>query len=135
MESHLKKSYNEIMKTIIVLFLALAVSSPLAALGRRDSVSEKESSVERIMEGRVRLVGNEPFTRLIFVSDLGGSFEFPQEQRREFSAYQGQRIRLRDQGGIDLENPVVLPAPGIYGLLVEPEFLAVIEDSEDHEGW
>jgi len=125
------------MKTLIVVLMALGLGLPLGALGQseahRDTLpapQEGEESLEstgseRIIEGLVRLVGNEPHTRLLLEGPLS-VHEFPRESRPEFLPLQGQWVRVRDQGGMDLENPQIRPAPGIYDLLVEPELLETL---------
>ena len=77
-------------KTLFGLMLVLLASAPAGALGTRRPVT---------VSGTVRVVGNEPFTRLVLTPAAGGSDwllvgPLQDELRRR---HQGQRVTLEGE--------------------------------------
>ena len=66
----------------------------LPAMGGGESDLPYRDGERITVEGRIRLVGNEPFTRLVVQIDDGQSFYLPDEVRHELTAMQGRTMRL-----------------------------------------
>ncbi len=69
--------------------MLLAASNPLPAGGSR------ESGREATVEGVVRLVGNEPFTRLVVTAKDGKTYLFEAEKKKTFARFIGLLVTVR----------------------------------------
>lgn len=74
-----------------LLLMSILVSAwPLGALGSRE-VEPRMTEVE----GVVRLVGNEPFTRLAVTAKDGKSYFFEADKRKTYSRFMGLLVTVR----------------------------------------
>lgn len=73
---------------IVILIVILTVS--LQALGKRDS---KELPLQEL-SGTVRLVGNDPFLRLVLSDSKGQDYYFAKEDYEKFRFYSQMEIKV-----------------------------------------
>ena len=103
---------------IILLLLACCTAFPLYAGGSK----EKETKPKPVtIEGVVRLVGNEPFTRLTVTTKEGRSYFFDADKKKTYGRFIGLLVTV--QGTVEEKQLVTADgkALGIEYLLKDAE--------------
>lgn len=83
------RATNGQMKTLLIKYLVLMILPALLLACSRGV----PSSPERVtLEGSLAMVGNVPFTKLVFRASDGKGYEVAPAEARDLSVYQGKKL-------------------------------------------
>lgn len=109
------------MKKALAIIGILFVS--VFFLSNDSRCDQKMDGQRATVEGRLQMIGNEPFTLLAILTESGQQVRLPEEDRERFRAYQGREVRMT---GVIRERKITT-ADGkqtfTEWFLTEPEFV------------
>ncbi len=97
---------------LAAVLLFAAALSPISCVGKKDAVKTRNASQGVLVTGKIKVVGNEPHTKLIIAAETGKEYAVQGQLagllRKE---YQHRTVTLR---GTIVKEPLGPGAPGVF---------------------